>query len=98
MSDSRRVVRPVFSILLITATALGLMNVFSDNADVKLLAKDTACVGSKNCTAQMTQMSRNPFTQGFTFQTNSNASSSIHVSCHRTYYLLGPYQCARSAE
>lgn len=97
MSDSRRALRPIFSILLITATALGLMNVFSDNADVKAQAHDTAC-GGKTCNAQLTQMSRNPFTQGFTFQTNSNTSSAIHVSCHRTYYLIGPYECSRSAE
>jgi hypothetical protein len=97
MADNRRVLRPVISILLITATALGLMNVFADNAEVVAQAKDLAC-GGTTCKAQMTQMSRNPISQDFTFQTNAKESDAVRISCHREYYLVGPYKCSRAAQ
>lgn len=97
MSDSRRLFRPVISVVLLSATALGLINVFSDNAAVVALAKQTAC-GHSTCKAQTTKMSRNPIAQDFTFATRLKHAGTVRVSCHRAYYLLGAYQCSRSVE
>lgn len=97
MAEARRIIRPIFSILVIGATALGLLNVLGDNSEVITEAHNVAC-GDQTCKAQMTRLSRNPFWQEFTFATNIKAQNTVSVTCHRTYYLLGPYQCTRSVK
>lgn len=98
MAQSRGAFSRVFSILLLTATALGLYNVYSDNADVRALAERAAC-GGRPCTATITRESRSPISQSFTFQTRLNEkrkverSASVDVECKRGFYLLGEYAC-----
>ena len=94
MADSKRIIRPLISLLIIAATALGLVNVYADNAAVIQLAEQTAC-GDRNCAVTMTHQERNPFTQSFTFQTDLKTQTTAEVSCHRSLYLLGEYSCQR---
>jgi hypothetical protein len=100
MSEARRVVRPLISVLLIGITITGFINVFSDNAEVIKLAQTTAC-GTPTCAYQIVREARNPIMQSFTFQTtlterrNANQSMTVDVDCHRSLYLVGEYQCER---
>lgn len=98
MSQSRGPLRSLFSLLLLGATALGLYNVYADNADVRALAERTAC-GARDCSTKVTREARSPLGQSFTFQTRlvqrgkSQESATADVECRRQYYLLGEYQC-----
>ena len=94
MAESKRVIRPIISALIIGATALGLYNVFSDNSDVVSLAESVAC-GKENCSVQMTRQERNPFAQSFAFQTSLKNESTVEVRCVRSLYLLGEYDCRK---
>ena len=91
MADSKRLIRPLISILIIGATLLGLYNVYGDNSDVVVLAKIVAC-GDPDCKATKTHEARYPFTQGFTFQTKKG---SVDIRCARSLYLLGEYSCEK---
>jgi hypothetical protein len=88
----------VISILLLIGTAIGLYNVYSDNADVKALAEKTAC-GERACAAKLTRESRTPLGQSFTYQTRLvragtiDRSASVDVDCQRAFYLVGEYRC-----
>ena len=91
MADSKRVIRPLFSVLIVVATALGLYNVYADNSDVVTRAKIVAC-GDPDCKATRTQEGRDPFGQSFTFQTKKGE---VNIRCARSLYLLGEYSCER---
>jgi hypothetical protein len=89
-------------ILLIVASALGVYNVASDNAEVEQLAKEVACGGGVGkpaqlgCSAQKSQMVRTPWAQTFDFATSGVASKkagSVTVRCTRSAVLLGEYGC-----
>jgi hypothetical protein len=86
---------------LLGATALGLYNVYSDNADVKALAERAAC-SNRPCTSNFTRESRSPISQSFTVQTRLvekgkvDRSASVDVECKREYLLLGSYTCVAS--
>lgn len=98
MAEGRSAIRSISSVLLLGGTALGLYNVYSDNADVKTLAEKTAC-GERPCTAKITRESRSPLAQNFTYQTEltekgkPQRGASVDVECKRAYYLLGEYAC-----
>ena len=94
MAESKRVIRPIISALIIGATALGLYNVYSDNGDVIALAESVAC-GKEKCSVQMTRQERNPFAQTFAFQTSLGQQSSVEVRCVRSLFLLGEYDCQK---
>ncbi len=94
MSDGRRAIRPIISIILIAVTAFGLLNVFEDNTEVIAQAQTVACGGS-TCAVKMTRMERNPVFQTFTFQTSVKKQTSATVKCHRQFYLIGAYQCEK---
>ncbi len=94
MADGRRAIRPIISIVLIAVTALGLMNVFEDNATVIAEAQTVAC-GGTTCAVKMTRMERNPLFQTFTFQTSIQKQTTATVKCHRQFYLVGPYECEK---
>ena len=98
----RRWLNSSLGFLLIVASALGVYNVASDNADVERLAKEAACGGGpgKNaqlgCTAQKSQMVRTPWAQTFDFATTmvpTKKSSSVTVRCMRSAILVGEYGC-----
>jgi hypothetical protein len=93
----KRILRSGFSVVLIVATILGLINVYGDNSETKLLAERTAC-GDDNCATAMTRMERNPISQSFTFQTGvkqpNQGARTVEVTCRRSAWLLGDYECA----
>ncbi len=98
MAQGRGLLRSLSSVLLLGGTALGLYNVYADNADVKALAQKVAC-GERPCTAKVTRESRSPLAQEFTFQTElvergkPKRGASVDVTCKRALYLLGEYSC-----
>lgn len=94
MANTSRVIRPIISIVLIAATALGLMNVFEDNPALVGQAETVAC-GGETCAVKMVARERNPLFQTFTFQTSIKKQTSATVKCHRQFYLVGPYQCVK---
>lgn len=96
MSDTKRLIRPLITIVLLGATGLGLYNVFSDNTEVRKLAESTAC-GAPDCSVALTREAKNPIAQTFTFQTDMRQAGqkqpTVEVSCHRALYLVGEYSC-----
>ena len=95
MAESKRLVRPLISVLLIGATALGLYNVYGDNAEVVAMAKQVACSEQPKCTADLQSAERHAFGQAFTFRTNLKGESTVGVTCKRSLYLVGPYACQK---
>lgn len=93
MADAKRLVRPAISVVLLGATALGLMNTFGDNREVVAMAEKAAC-GKDGCAVQMVREARNPFAQSYSFQLDRETQKVAHVSCRRAWVLLGPYACA----
>jgi hypothetical protein len=84
---------------LIVASAIGVYNVLSDNAEVERLAQEVACGGGVGkaaqlgCTAQKTMMERTPVGQTFDFATNNKKQPSVTVRCRRSALLVGEYAC-----
>jgi len=99
MAESRSVFSRLLSILLLTGTALGLYNVYSDNTDVRAMAERAACADSP-CAAKIMRESRSPLSQSFTFQTRleeprkPTREASVDVECRRAMYLFGEYRCS----
>lgn len=99
MPESRGAVRNLISLLLFAATALGLYNVYSDNADVRALGEKAAC-GERACKATITRESRSPISQTFTYRTElvengkPGRSASVDVECQRAFFLVGEYHCS----
>ncbi|MEO6598445.1 MAG: hypothetical protein ABIQ16_01135 [Polyangiaceae bacterium] len=97
--SSRSIVRPLFAVLCLTGTALGLNNTYGDNSEVTALAEKAAC-GSTACSVKMLRENRSALKQSFGYQTalvergKSGRSASVDVECTRHYFLLGEYRCA----
>ncbi len=96
MAGSSAFIRPLVSVLLVSLTLLGLMNVYSDNADQVKMASEVAC-GAKVCETNMVQMQRSVLAQSFVFQTRpidgKGDSSTVSVECARQYVFAGRYEC-----
>ena len=77
----------------VLASAAGMYNVMSDNAEVEKLAQQIAC-GDEGpaCRAQKTMMERTPIAQTFTFVTGKHKD--VGVRCSRAFVLAGDYACA----
>ncbi|MEB2312023.1 MAG: hypothetical protein OZ921_17470 [Sorangiineae bacterium] len=86
--------RYLLSAALLALTALGLLNVFGDNAEVVAQAEALTCE-SPPCGATLTQLSRSPISQSFRFQVGGKHPGEVAVECHRSYYFVGQYQCAK---
>jgi hypothetical protein len=97
--SARSIIRPLFAILCLVGTALGLNNTYGDNGEVKSLAEKAAC-GSAACSVKMLHESRSALKQSFGYQTalvekgKSDRNASVDVECAREYFLLGEYRCA----
>lgn len=91
-----RALRPLLSVLLITLTVLGLLNVYADNSDVQRRAEEVAC-GPEPCTTRLTQLQRTVLAQTFTFDTRPQdgrgGSSTVVVRCQREFIFAGGYSC-----
>ncbi len=97
--EARSLVRPLFALLCLTATALGLNNTYGDDTEVKALAEKTAC-GSAPCVVKTLSEHRSAFKQTFGYQTalveqgKSKNGASVDIECARAYVLLGGYECS----
>jgi hypothetical protein len=79
------------------ATAIGLNNVYGDNAAVLADAKRVACAG-EDCSADMLQQSRSAISQSFSLQVTAkragtSKTATADIECRRAYLLLGAYEC-----
>jgi hypothetical protein len=83
-------VRPAVSVLLISLSVLGLMNVYGDNSDVEAMARETACPG---CESSLTRLERTPISQTFHFQTDK--AGLVVVECQRAGIFLGSFACKK---
>ncbi|HYO93897.1 MAG TPA: hypothetical protein VER33_05265 [Polyangiaceae bacterium] len=98
MSQVGGALRTLLSALLLSATALGLHNVYSDNGEVRSDARRLACGGGE-CDARLTRESRSPLEQSFSFETPvagkraGSSSGNVEVKCRRAFYFLGAYAC-----
>ena len=97
--SARSIIRPLFAVLCLAGTALGLNNTYGDNSEVKTLAEKAAC-GSASCSVKMLHESRSALKQSFGYQTallekgKRDRGASVDVECVREYFLLGEYRCA----
>lgn len=96
---ARSLFRPLVTVVLLGATALGLNNTYGDDSELKALAEKTAC-GSAQCSVKLLNEARSAFKQKFGFQTTlvekgkRDRAASVDLECSRAYVLLGDYQCA----
>jgi hypothetical protein len=92
----KRWLRSGAGVLLMVASAVGVYNVVSDNAEVERLAEATACGGGEGktpqagCVAKKTMMERNAIAQTFEFSTGKRQ---VSVRCARAAIFLGAYAC-----
>ncbi|HEY5373577.1 MAG TPA: hypothetical protein VIK01_07805 [Polyangiaceae bacterium] len=97
--EARSIIRPLFMLVCLGGTALGLNNTYGDDTELKALAEKTAC-GSAKCSVKMLNEHRSAFNAAFGFQTSlvqkgkTDRSASADVECRRDYYLLGEYHCS----
>ena len=85
----RSYLRSFLVLACVVASVAGLINVFSDNADVAAKAKEIGCP-RPNCT--LTRMERNPFAQTFEYQ---STAGTINVKCARASIFFGEYACTK---
>lgn len=99
MSQVGGALRTLLSAVLLTATGLGLHNVYSDNGAVRSDARRLAC-GDAECDARLTRESRSPLEQSFSFETSAvgkragASRGNVAVTCRRAFYFFGAYACA----
>ena len=97
--ETRALIRPLFAVLCLTATALGLNNTYGDDSEVKALAEKTAC-GTAPCVVKTLREQRSAFKQVYGYQTalvekgKSQHGASVDIECARAYVLFGAYHCA----
>ncbi len=97
--EARSLVRPLFAVVCLAATALGLNNTYGDNTEVKAQAEKTAC-GLAPCVVKTLRENRSAFKQTFGYQTalveqgNTSSSASVDIECTRAHVLLGVYRCS----
>jgi hypothetical protein len=97
MAERSGVTRAVVMAICLGVTALGLRNVYGDNADVVRTAQSAAC-GSGDCAFNTLRQERSPFSQSFGFQVRvtekgREKSATADVECKREYVLVGDYAC-----
>ena len=96
--EARSLVRPLFVILCLGATALGLNNTYGDDTEVKALAETAAC-GTNPCVVKTLREQRSAFKHSYGYQTalvekgKTKNGASVDIECAREYVLLGAYRC-----
>jgi hypothetical protein len=101
MAERSGVTRAIVMAVCLGATALGLRNVYGDNADVKKLAETAAC-GSSNCSYNFLRQERSPLSQSFGIQVRLSEkgrerNATADVECKRAHVLVGDYACVRTS-
>jgi hypothetical protein len=89
------VLQKSITVLLATATLLGLYNVYAESPEVQALAERTAC-GPAGC-VRLLRSHRTPMGQDFEFQTSVQPQRSLDVHCARAYLLVGTYGCENAS-
>lgn len=85
----RSYLKSFFILSLVVASVAGMVNVFSDNADVVAKAKEIGC---PRPVCNLTRMERTPFAQTFEFQ---STLGTIGVKCVRSGIFFGDYGCVK---
>ena len=97
--EARALIRPIFAVVCLGATALGLNNTYGDDTEVKALAEKAAC-GMAPCVVKTLSEHRSAFKQTFGYQTalvekgKSKNGASVDIECARAYVLVGEYECS----
>jgi hypothetical protein len=86
--------KKAIAVLCLVGSVLAIYNVNSDVSVVQKQAEREAC-GDKGC-FQVTGITRNPTSQLFTFQVQSNNAKTSQVECTRAFLLFGEYTCKRT--
>ena len=76
-------------LICVVVSVAGVINVFTDNADIAAKAKEIACPRPQ---CNMTRMERTPFAQTFEFQ---STAGTVGVKCARSSIFFGDYACAK---
>lgn len=97
MSKAKQFFRPIVTILLLTITALGLINVYGDASEVVALAERVACHGT-TCPTRTTRIERTPFAHEYDLAASipngkQTDTVSVTVRCARAYILAGDWNC-----
>jgi len=97
VSKVKQFTRPIITIVLLAATALGLINVYGDSTEVVALAQKVACHGTP-CPIRTTRIERTPFAHEYDLAAtiiNGKQSDTVSVTvrCARTYVLVGDWNC-----
>jgi hypothetical protein len=86
--------KKAIAVLCLGGSALAIYNVNFDVSTLQKTAEREAC-GDKGC-QQLTGLSRNPTSQVFTFQVQSNSAKTAQVECTRGFLLFGDFTCKRT--
>jgi hypothetical protein len=73
----------------VVISVAGMVNVFSDNAEIVAKAKEIGC---PRPVCNLTRMERTPFAQTFEFQ---STVGTIGVKCARSSTFFGDYECVK---
>ena len=87
-----KVIRPAISVLLLGFTALGAMNVYSDNTELKARVETMAC-GKVGCAARLIREERSAFSQKFEYQTSVSPIVTKSYVCTKSAIVFGEHSC-----
>jgi hypothetical protein len=98
VSKFKQFFRPLLTVLLLIVTALGLINVYGDSAEVVALAQKAACRGGE-CPTRTTRIERTPFGHEYDLaatlpEGKKSETVSVTIRCKREYVLLGDWACS----
>ena len=89
MTALRSYLKSILVVTCVVVSIAGLVNVFSDNADIAAQAKEIGC---PRPTCNLTRMERTPFAQTFEFR---STAGTIGVKCVRSAIFFGDYACTK---
>ena len=85
----RSYLRSFVILACVVVSVAGIINVFSDNAEIVAKAKEIGC---PRPVCNLTRMERTPFAQTFEFQ---STAGTIGVKCARANIFFGDYACTK---
>jgi hypothetical protein len=85
----RSYLKSLVVLICVVVSVAGVINVFSDNAEIVAKAKEIGC---PRPACNLTRMERTPFAQTFEFQ---STAGTIGVKCARASIFFGDYACTK---